>query len=108
MVATIVGVGLIGGSMALALKEKGIAQKVIGVEANERHGEKAKALGLVEEVLPLDEAVQKADLIVLAVPVDAIEALLPRVLDKVERQVVIDVGSIKEKIFATIEAHPKR
>jgi prephenate dehydrogenase len=57
MTVTIVGIGLIGGSLALAMKEKGLAQKVIGVEANEEHKEKALELGLVDEIQGLSEAI---------------------------------------------------
>src|SRR5689334_13367987 len=92
----IVGIGLIGGSMAIALKDKGFATKVIGVEADETHRQKALQLGLVDEVWDLTEAVQQADLIVLAVPVGICMKLLPEILDNVEKQVVIDVGSTKQ------------
>ncbi|MBD0364828.1 MAG: prephenate dehydrogenase [Flavisolibacter sp.] len=108
MVVAIVGIGLIGGSIAIALKEKGRVAKIIGVEANAAHAQKALERGLVDEIGSLEEAIEKANLIILAVPVDAIEMLLPKVLDKVEGQVVMDVGSIKAKIFETIKEHPKR
>lgn len=105
---TIIGVGLIGGSLAIALKEKGLAEKVIGVESNSTHAAKAVELGLVDEVLNLEEAIAQSDLIVLAIPVDAVEKLLPAVLDNVEQQVVMDVGSIKEGIMDVIKDHPKK
>lgn len=108
LTVAIVGTGLIGGSMAIVLKEKGIAQKVIGVEANEQHAMKAIELGLVDEVTDLDKAIEQSDLIVLAIPVNAVEELLPKVLDRVDKQVVMDVGSIKAGILAAIENHPKR
>jgi prephenate dehydrogenase len=108
MTVTIIGVGLIGGSMALAIKDKGIAEKIIGVEAIPEHREKALELNLVDEITELDEAVRQSDLIVLAVPVHAVIAILPKVLDQVERQVVIDVGSTKESILNAVKDHPKR
>lgn len=108
MVVAIVGIGLIGGSMAIALKEKGLARRLIGVDTSETHRTKALELGLVDEVIDLDKAVQQADLIVLAVPVDAVERLLPDLLDQVDQQVVMDVGSIKGEIQKVIEAHPKK
>src|SRR3954447_19243902 len=108
MTVTIIGVGLIGGSMALALKDKGIAEKVIGVEAHPEHKSKALELKLVDEILDLDEAMELSDLIVLAIPVHAVIALLPQVLDQVTNQVVIDVGSTKESILAAVKDHPKR
>jgi prephenate dehydrogenase len=108
MVITIVGTGLIGGSLALALKEKGFATRVIGVEQNEANRNKALELNLVEEVLPLDEAIEQSSLVILAVPVDAIEKLLPLVLDHVHHQTVIDVGSIKGEILNVISDHNKK
>ena len=108
MTVTVVGPGLIGGSFALAMKDKGIAQKIIGVESNPEHKEKALSLGIVEEVLELNEAIEKSDLIILASPVDSIIKLLPKVLDKVNRQVVMDAGSTKEAIINAAEGHAKR
>lgn len=108
MTVAIIGIGLIGGSLALALKDKGLAAKVIGVDSNAHHREKAMTLGLVDEVMELNEAVDKADLVVLAMPVDALLKLLPQVLDKIHHQVVIDVGSTKEGILAAVKDHPAR
>ena len=108
MTVTVVGIGLIGGSFALALKDKGIVKKVIGVESNEEHKRKALALRLVDEVKDLDEAIKESDLIFLAVPVDAATELLPSILDKVDKQVVMDAGSTKEGITEAIKDHPKR
>ncbi len=108
MKVTIVGVGLIGGSLAIALKEKGIAQKVIGVEANYEQQQKALQLGLVDEIQDLDDAIKNSDLIVLATPVNAVAKLLPYVLDKIDRQIVMDVGSTKDGIMEVVKGHPKR
>ena len=108
MRVTIVGIGLIGGSLALALKEKGIAQEVIGVEANYEHQQKALQLGLVYEIQDLEDAIENSDLIVLATPVNAVAKLLPYVLDKIDRQIVMDVGSTKDGIMAAVKGHPKR
>jgi prephenate dehydrogenase len=108
MNVTIIGIGLIGGSFALALKDQGIADKVIGVDASELHRTKAIELGLVDEVKEMNEAIDGADLIILAVPVDVVEKLLPLVLDKVTRQVVMDAGSTKAGILGVVKDHPKR
>jgi prephenate dehydrogenase len=108
MTVTIVGIGLIGGSIAIALKEKGLAQKIIGVEANEEHAQQAMQLNLVDEVTDLNSAIEQSQLIILAVPVNAVEQLLPSILDKTNKQIIMDVGSIKEGIMASIEKHPKR
>jgi prephenate dehydrogenase len=108
MTVTVVGIGLIGGSFALALKDKGLVKKVIGVELNEEHKRKALSLRLVDEVKELDEAVKESDLVFLAVPVDAAAKLLPAILEKVDKQVVMDAGSTKEGIIEAIKDHPKR
>lgn len=108
MTVAIIGVGLIGGSLALALKSKGIADKIIGVEENDVHLQKAMELGLVNEMLPLENAIQSADLVVLAIPVEGVVRLLPIILDQINSQVVIDVGSTKESIATAVNNHPKR
>lgn len=108
MTVTVIGIGLIGGSMALAMKEKGLAAKVIGVDNSAAHLQKALERGLIDEAADLKAAVQRADLVVLAIPVDGIEQLLPVVLDEVDRQVVMDAGSIKAAVWEAIEKHPKK
>ena len=104
----IIGVGLIGGSFALKCKKKGWANKIIGVDANPQHAEQALALGLVDEVMDINSAVQQADVVVLSIPVNALSLLLPQILDEVDQQVVIDMGSTKSNISAAVEHHPKR
>ncbi len=96
----IIGLGLIGGSMALALKEKGLAKKVVGVDNNLIHQHKALKLGLVDEVLDLKEAITGADVVIIAIPVNAAEKLLETILNTIDRQVVMDVGSTKKAICA--------
>lgn len=108
MVVTIIGIGLIGGSLAMALKDKGLASKIIGVDADPLHRQKAVSLGLVDEIVEIDDAVALSDLVVLAVPVDAVIELLPQVLDKINSQVVIDVGSTKAGILNAVKDHSKR
>lgn len=104
----IVGVGLIGGSIGIRLKETGFCDKIIGVEKNEANQKKALQLGLVDAFLPLEEALQQCKIIVLTVPVDAILKLLPALLDQVSDQVVIDMGSTKTNILSLIAEHPHR
>lgn len=107
-VATVIGIGLIGGSFALALKAKGLASHIIGIDNSEAHQKKALELGIVDEVLPLNEAIAKSKLIVLAVPVNAMIGLLPGILDQVTEQVVIETGSTKENVIKALANHPKR
>ena len=108
MRAAVVGIGLIGGSFALTLKDEKICDEVIGVDNSERNRDKALELGLVDRVLPLDEAVAEADLVVLATPVDSIPLLAVKVLNRVDRQVVIDMGSTKQELCEVIAQHPRR
>ncbi|MFN2456705.1 MAG: prephenate dehydrogenase [Chitinophagaceae bacterium] len=108
MTVTIIGIGLIGGSMALAMKEKRFAEKIIGVDNNSGHQKKALELKLVDAVMNLEDAVKISQLVIVATPVDATETILPQILDLVNEQVVMDVGSIKRKIIETIKDHPKR
>lgn len=105
----IVGVGLIGGSFALTLKEKGIAEEVIGVDNSENNRNKALELKLVDRFEELHQAVKDADLIVLATPVDSIPMLAVKTLNLVnEKQVVIDMGSTKQELSEIISQHPRR
>ncbi len=104
----IIGVGLIGGSLAIQLHEKKLSSKLIGVDASKEHAKKALELELVDETLSLDEAIQQADVIVLAVPVDTMVSLLPRILNKIDNQVVLDLGSTKSQLIEAIKNHPKR
>lgn len=104
----IVGVGLIGGSIAITLKEKKFVNRVIGVDSNEDNLRKAIALGLIDEGLPLSDAIAQSKVIVLSTPVDAILQLLPEILDQVTDQVIIDMGSTKARILEAIASHPKR
>lgn len=108
MTIAIIGLGLIGGSMALALKDKGFAQHLIGVESDARHRELALERSLVDEVLPLTEAVQRSALVILATPVDAALTLLPQILDLTEQQVVIDAGSTKLCLVNEVRQHRAR
>jgi prephenate dehydrogenase len=107
-VVTIIGTGLIGGSFGLVLKEKGLARRVIAVDNKPENEKKALELGIADDALPLKDAIAKSNLIVLAVPVDAVFTLLPLILDEIENQVVVDMGSTKEGVIAAVANHPKR
>lgn len=108
MTIAIIGVGLIGGSMALVLREKGLVQKVIGVDANPEHAKRAVELGLVDECTTLEKAMDDADIVLLATPMGAAEKLLPQILDRVQKQVAFDVGSTKNSICEAVANHPNR
>ena len=109
MKIAVVGVGLIGGSFALTLKEKGLAAEVVGVDNSEPNRNKALELGLVDRFEELPAAVAGADLIVLATPVSSIPLLAVKVLNLVDdSQVVIDMGSTKQELCEVIAQHPRR
>lgn len=108
MVVTIIGIGLIGGSMAISLREKGVASQIIGVDNNANHQKKALELGLVDEVMDLERAIDLSDTIILATPVNALLHLVPAVLDRIKTQVVMDAGSTKSGVLDTIRLHPNR
>lgn len=104
----IVGVGLIGGSLAIQLHEKKLSSRLIGVEVNEEHAKKAMELELVDEIMSLEDAVGAAEVIVLAIPVDKVLSLLPAIMDKIDQQVVIDLGSTKRQSIELVKNHTKR
>jgi len=106
---TIVGVGLISGSLALALKDKRLAKNIIGVSRTKASLDKAKELGIIDEVLPLDEAVKKSDFIYVAIPVDVTIPVVKQILALVnDNQIVVDAGSTKNELCKSLENHPKR
>jgi prephenate dehydrogenase len=106
---TIVGVGLISGSFSLALKDKGLVRNVIGVSRTPESVRKALDLGLIDEALPLAEAVKKSDLIYVAIPVDVTIPVMKQIMDLVtEKQIVADAGSTKGVLCRSLADHPMR
>jgi prephenate dehydrogenase len=106
---TVVGVGLISGSFALALKEKNLARHIIGVSRTQTTAKKALELGLIDEVLPLKEAVLKSDFIYVAIPVDATIPVVLDIMDMInDKQIVADAGSTKFALSKALQSHPKR
>ena len=108
MIITIIGIGLIGGSMAISLKENGFADHVIGVDASGDSLDKALRRRIIDEACELGEGVAKADLTVVATPVDVALELLPQILPKVKNQVVMDVGSTKQRLLDLVDSLPNR
>lgn len=109
----IIGLGLIGGSMAIDLKRRGFADEVIGVEADAVNAAAALKIGLVDRVTDIDECVEAADLVVLAVPVGAAVRVLPQILDCFDKggdtaKIVMDVCSTKEHLARSVRYHPCR
>ena len=108
MKIAVVGLGLIGGSMALVLREKGFATKVFGVDNQQEHTQKALELGIVDEIVNLEQAIASSDLVILSVPVTVCTTLLPQVLDQVTHQVVLDTGSTKTSLLEAVKGHANR
>lgn len=109
MKIAVIGVGLIGGSFALRLKEADFTQAIIGIDNSKENLERALQLNLVDTTSDLETGIQEADLIVMAIPVDAIQVLLPKVLDGITaNQVVMEMGSTKRAILKAVESHPNR
>ena len=105
----IIGTGLIGGSIALKLKEKNFTNFVYGIDQNEENLNKALELNIIDEKSDFEDGNRKADLIIVAIPVDSAKKILPDILDLInENQVVMDVGSTKSGIVNAIKNHPKR
>ncbi|KAA2220360.1 prephenate dehydrogenase [Chryseobacterium sediminis] len=109
MKISIIGVGLIGGSMALKLREKNLASFIYGIDNNTQHISDALDLKIIDAGVDLEHGIKNSDLIILAIPVDAARKLLPSVLDLVtDQQTVMDAGSTKAGIVNAVKDHPKR
>ena len=109
----IIGLGLIGGSMAIDLKRKGFAYEILGVESEPVNAAAAEKIGLVDRTVTVDECLAESDIVVLAVPVGAAVRMLPMVLDrfgelKDDAKTVIDVCSTKEQLARCVKYHPQR
>ncbi len=104
----IIGVGLIGGSLAMDIKRKNPEVVIHGISRKESTLDKALSLDLIDKKATLDDVVH-ADLVIVAIPVDATVKLLPGILDKIsDNGLVVDAGSTKVDICKAVENHPKR
>ena len=112
----IVGLGLIGGSMAIDLKRKGYASEIVGVENDPLNASAAERIGLVDSVTDLKSCVAASDVIIVSVPVGAAMKIVPEVLDIMAElypdggcgKVVMDVCSTKENLAGSVKYHPMR
>lgn len=98
----IIGLGLMGGSLAKAVKRYGIAKKVYGFANSEKNKRDILELNLVDELVDLETLKKVSDVIILAIPVDAIIGMFPNFLDIDEKTTIIDMGSTKEYIVKNI------
>lgn len=104
----IIGVGLIGGSLAKDIKRLNPKTTIYGLDKNENHLRQAKQLEFIDASAS-NKDIYQADLIVVAVPVDATVKLLPKLMDNIsDKTLIMDVGSTKEEVCKTVQKHPKR
>jgi len=104
----VIGVGLIGGSLATDIKEVYSESVTYGIDANEDNLKTAIQLGFIDKKASFED-VKNADVVIISVPVDIARIVLPQVLDNVEENcLVFDVGSTKEKLCAQVDKHPQR
>jgi prephenate dehydrogenase len=110
MNVAIVGIGLIGGSMAVDLRKRKFSERIIGVDSSLHHQNIAKLTGLVDEIETLENAVDKSELIILSTPVSTNCKMLPTILDMIAgtSKVVTDMGSTKVGMAEAARNHPAR
>lgn len=103
----IIGLGLIGGSLALDLKKRN-NYKVYGIDQNPAHVKKALELGIIDSTIEMSQ-IADASIVIIATPVNAIPKLAQEVLDVISKEtLVFDVGSVKQEICMAIQKHPNR
>lgn len=109
MKTTIIGLGLIGGSIAIDLRKAGLATELTGIDLNKDHAEKALELKLVDSIDTEGKSISTADLIVIAIPVSVLSQLLPTILDSVKKDaIVVDTGSTKSSVCKVVSGHKNR
>ncbi|MXS70201.1 prephenate dehydrogenase [Flavobacteriaceae bacterium W22] len=109
MKISIIGVGLIGGSIALKLKQKNSVDYIYGIDNNTDNLNEALSLNIISEKADFETGIKNSDLIIIAIPVDSARKILPEVLNLIsDQQTVMDVGSTKSGIVNSVKDHPKR
>ncbi len=106
----IIGLGLIGGSYALSLRDLKLSDHIVGFDASAENMQRAKELGIVDEtVARIEDGMEQAELILLATPVDITPTLAIKLLNRIRPdQIIIDMGSIKEELCEMIRLHAHR
>jgi len=103
----VIGLGLIGGSLALELKKSTWAT-IYGIDKNPDHLQKALELGIIFKKAAID-IVKEVDVVIIAVPVNIIPLITLQVLDLInDNTLVFDVGSTKSAVCKAVKEHPKR
>ena len=109
MKITIIGLGLIGGSIAIDLRKSKFATELIGVDASEEHARQALKIGLVDRIENLENGVKDTDIVIIAIPVDKEVAILSQILDMINTNTTVtDMSSTKRVIVESVSSHPKR
>ena len=109
MKITVIGLGLIGGSIAKDLRKMKFATELIGIDTSREHAKKALELGIVDKIESFEKGVANTDLVIVAIPVDKEMEVLPAVLDKINgNTTVTDMGSAKKEITDKIKNHINR
>ena len=109
MKLSVIGLGLLGGSMALDLKKRKFADRVYGFDKDSVHLAYAEKVGLIDEAVDMEGAIKNGEIIIVAVPVNAAIKILPQILDKIsDNQIVIDVASTKASICERVKYHTNR
>ena len=114
MKVLIAGLGLIGGSFALALRDHGLTEEILGVERSPEIAQEALALGLADRIVGFEEGISEADLIVLATPVDTLPLLAIKALNRIEPRQTAPIkrrgrkaGASLPPVSAAVTAHHK-
>ncbi|CAM1357161.1 prephenate dehydrogenase [Tenacibaculum halocynthiae] len=104
----VIGLGLIGGSLALDIQHEFNEVIIYGIDTNEEHLNQALEIGIIQQKAAFSD-LNNADIVIISVPVDTSLKLTPKVLDEIsDNTLVMDVGSTKEDVCEIIKNHPKR
>jgi len=109
MIVAIIGLGLIGGSLGISLKNKAGINHILGIDSQSENAVKALKLGLADEIVTLPEAIKRANLFIVSTPMDSMVRIIPELLSSIsDHQIVMDVGSTKMQLSEAVRWHPKR
>lgn len=109
MTIGIIGLGLIGGSVAMDLRAFAFAKRIIGNDHNSENLRYAMQRGLIDEAMDVKNMIKRADLIILSTPVSVIKKMLPDLLDLIyDKTIIMDTGSTKYEICQSVAKHPRR
>jgi len=109
MNVTLIGCGLIGGSMVMDMRKAGMIQSVTGIDTNRDHLKAARLRNIIDKQGTIETDIRDADLVILAVPVDVAKEIIIGILDySGSKTVIMDVGSTKASICKSAGTHPNR